>query len=119
MEFWSLVQLLAAGEERQPAPGGDLLMFAPLILIAVVFYFLLLRPQRREQATRDAMLGAIKKNDKVVTIGGIVGSVANISADGQEVTLKVDDNTRIKFIRSSIQKVLTSDGEVEKHSESK
>lgn len=118
MEFWSLVQLLAAGEEKPPAPD-NLLMFAPLILIAVVFYLLLWKPQRREQATRDAMLAALKKNDRVVTIGGIIGSVANISDDGQEVTLKVDDNTRIKFIRSSIQRVLTAEGEAKKPAESK
>jgi preprotein translocase subunit YajC len=68
------------------------------------------------------MLTALKKNDKVVTIGGIVGTVANISVDDQKVevvTLKVDDNTRIKFIRSSIQRVLTSEGEAEKPAESK
>lgn len=118
MEFWSLVQLLAAGEDKQPAPD-NWLMFAPLFLIAIVFYLLLWKPQRKEQATREAMLSALKKNDKVVTIGGIVGSVANISADGKEVTLKVDDNTRIKFIRSSIQSVLTSDGEPEKPAETK
>ncbi len=119
MDFWSLVQLVAAGEEKPPAQGDNLLMFAPLILIAVVFYLLLWKPQRKEQAARDAMLTALKKNDKVVTIGGIIGSVANISGDGQEVTLKVDDNTRIKFIRSSIQRVLTSEGEAEKPAESK
>lgn len=94
-------------------------MFAPLALIAVVFYFLLLRPQRREQANREAMLAALTKNDKVLTIGGIIGTVSNISADGQEVTLKVDDNTRIKFARSSIQRVMTSDGDGEKPAEQK
>ncbi|HEY3964998.1 MAG TPA: preprotein translocase subunit YajC [Planctomycetaceae bacterium] len=122
MEFWSLVQLVAAGEEKPPAQGDNLLMFAPLVLIAVVFYLLLWKPQRKEQAARDAMLTALKKNDKVVTIGGIVGTVANISVDDQKVevvTLKVDDNTRIKFIRSSIQRVLTSEGEAEKPAESK
>ena len=48
----------------------------------------------------------MKKNDRVVTAGGIIGSVANISVDGKEITLKVDDNTRIKFLRSSITQVL-------------
>ncbi|MBI3861554.1 MAG: preprotein translocase subunit YajC [Planctomycetia bacterium] len=94
-------------------------MFAPLILIAVVFYFLLLKPQRREQAARDAMLAALKKNDKVQTVGGILGTVANISDDGTEVTLKVDDNTRIKFTRGSIQRVVTAEKDGDKAAESK
>ncbi len=63
-------------------------------------------PQRREQKKRDQMLSTMKKNDRVLTAGGIIGMVANISADGKEITLKVDDNTRIKFLRSSITQVL-------------
>jgi len=115
----SVTWLLAAGDEKA-APGTEgLMMFAPLIAIGIVFYFLLLRPQRKEQASLEAMLAALKKNDKVLTIGGVIGSVANISSDGQEVTLKVDDNTRIKFIRSSIQRVLSSEGDGDKPSDAK
>jgi preprotein translocase subunit YajC len=113
--------LLAAGGDDKPQPqgGGEFMMFLPLIAIAVFFYFFVYRHQRREQDTHKAMLAALKKNDKVQTIGGIIGSVANISPDGQEVTLKVDDNTRIKFVRSAIQKVVSPDGEPEKPAETK
>jgi len=117
MDFLSATWLLAADDKGQP--GADaLLTFAPLVAIGVIFYLLLLRPQRKEQASRESMLAALKKDDKVVTIGGIIGSVANISPNGQEVTLKVDDNTRIKFIRSSIQRVVT-ETDAEKPPESK
>lgn len=119
MDVLSAAWLLAAGDEKAPQGAEGFMMFAPLIAIGIVFYFLLLRPQRKEQASREAMLAALKKNDKVLTIGGVIGSVANISPDGQEVTLKVDDNTRIKFIRSSIQRVLSSEGDGEKPSETK
>lgn len=119
MEVLSATWLLAAGDDKGAQGAEGLMMFAPLIAIGIVFYFLLLRPQRKEQASREAMLAALKKNDKVLTIGGVIGSVANISSDGQEVTLKVDDNTRIKFIRSSIQRVLSSEGDGEKPSETK
>ena len=115
----SVTWLLAAGDDKTAAGPDGLMMFAPLIAIGIVFYFLLLRPQRKEQASREAMLAALKKNDKVLTIGGVIGSVANISSDGQEVTLKVDDNTRIKFVRSSIQRVLSSEGDGDKPSETK
>ncbi|MEM1062489.1 MAG: preprotein translocase subunit YajC, partial [Planctomycetota bacterium] len=60
-----------------------------------------------EQKRRDAMLKALKKNDRVLTSGGMIGTVANLSADGKEVTVKFGENTRIPFLRSSIQSVLT------------
>lgn len=120
MDWLPVVWLLAANEEKPAqAPGLDFLAFAPFVAIAIIFYFLLIRPQRREQASRESMLAALKKNDRVVTIGGIIGNVANISSDGQEVTIKVDDNTRIKFIRSSIQRVVSTEAEAEKPPETK
>jgi preprotein translocase subunit YajC len=122
MNWQVVLWLLAAGGDEKPqpqAPGGELMMFLPLIAIAVFFYFFVYRHQRREQDTHKAMLAQLKKNDKVQTIGGIIGSVANISPDGQEVTLKVDDNTRIKFIRSAIQKVVSPETEAEKPVETK
>jgi preprotein translocase subunit YajC len=85
--------------------GAMFLLFAPIIIL---YFFIVLRPQRKEQQARQAMLSALKKNDRVLTIGGIIGTVANISADGEEVTLRVDDNAKIRFVRSSIQKVLSA-----------
>jgi preprotein translocase subunit YajC len=102
------------GGAAQPGPGGGLtaLLF-PMAAIAVFWYFLLLRPQKREQAKRDNLLKELKKNDRVVTIGGIIGTVANLTPDGKEVTLKVDDNTRLRMLRSSIQTVLRDESEGE------
>jgi len=121
MEWLRIVLLFAADEEKAPpaAPFADLMPFVPLIAIGLFFYFFVIRNQRREQASRDALLAGLKKNDRVQTIGGIIGSVANISPDGQEVTLKVDDNTRIKFIRTAIQKVVTDEAETAKPAETK
>src|SRR5690348_3533631 len=98
--IWSAL-VIAAGEDKGAAPQGgqqglDPMVFLPFLAVFALFYLLVWRPQRRDQNKREAMLSALKKNDRVVTIGGIMGSVANISPDGQEVTLKVDDNTRIK-----------------------
>lgn len=114
MERLSDVWMLAAPEQA-PAPGTgeQFAMYLPLVAIAVIFYFLLIRPQKREQQAREAMISALKKNDKVVTIGGIIGTVANLSPDGQEVTLKVDDNTRIRMTRASIQRVVSADAPAE------
>ncbi len=123
MDWLPVVWLLAAGDEKAqpqaPSPFENLAPFVPLIAIGLFFYFFVIRNQRREQASRESLLAGLKKNDKVQTIGGIIGSVANISADGQEVTLKVDDDTRIKFIRTAIQKVMSGEGESAKPAETK
>ena len=115
--------ILAVGEEgaadaaekgKKAAEDPGLWSFTPFVLIFVVFYFLILKPQSSERRRTQDMLGNLKKNDKVATLGGIVGTVANISNDGKEITLKVDDNTRIKFLRTHIGQVLTDEGQAEK-----
>ena len=94
------------------AKGGDPSSFAisilPFVIIFVLFYFLLIRPQRREQSRRQMMLGAVKKNDRVVTVGGIYGVVTNVHREADEVTLKVDEatNTKLRVTLSSIGRVL-------------
>lgn len=107
MSNWLLLVPVVLAEADAQAPnnpfGAMILLFAPIIIL---YFFIVLRPQRKEQQARQSMLSALKKNDRVLTIGGIIGTVSNISADGDEVTLKVDDNSKIRFIRSSIQKVL-------------
>lgn len=102
--------LLAAEEQKDSNP---LFLLLPPIAIIMVLWILMDSPQRRDRAKRDAMVKNLKKDDRVVTIGGILGSVANISQDGKEVTLKVDDGTRIRFRRSAIAEVLSGEAESE------
>jgi len=93
----------------QPAPappgGGDLGgfgFFAPLVLMFVVIYFLMIRPSRKQQKDRDQMLAAIKKNDHVLTTGGIYGIVDKVRES--DVILKIDErnDVRVRVARSSI-----------------
>ena len=79
-----------------------------LIILFAVFYFIIIRPQQREQARRKAMLAAVKKNDRVLTIGGIYGVVTNVHREADEVTIKVDEatNTKLRVTLSSIGRVL-------------
>lgn len=79
--------------------------FLPLVLIFIVFYFFLIRPQSKKQKEMQNMLAQLKKGDKVITIGGIHGSIFSI--DEKTVVLKVDDNTKIKFNRSAISALET------------
>ena len=97
----------AKGGGEDPGPMGGLggMMF-PMVAIGLIFYFLILRPQQRQKAAHDDLLKQLKKNDRVATIGGIIGQVVSISSDEKEVVLKVDDNTRIRFRRSAIQTVI-------------
>jgi len=98
--------LFAADEPKDVSPVWQPLLF--LLPIFALFYFLMIRPQRREQARRQQMLGGVKKNDRVVTIGGIYGVVANVNREADEVTLKVDEatNTKLRVTLSSVGRVL-------------
>ena len=96
----------AAGPQQNPV-----MSFLPIIFIFVIFYFILIRPQKKAQKEHAVMLEALKKNDDIVTSGGMYGTVVNIQND--IVTLRVDDNTRIKMQRSSISKVLKAKGQGE------
>ena len=94
-----LAEEAAPGATDQPGPANFL---PPLMLMAIVFYFLILRPQTKERKKHDQMVSELKKNDRVITAGGIVGTVANVTPDSNEITIKIDDNTRIRVLKSHI-----------------
>ena len=77
------------------------------VAIIAIFYFLIIRPQKKRDKETKAMLDAMKKGDKVVTIGGIHGTVVTVK--DQTVVIKVDDNTRIEFTKTAISTVLNKD----------
>ena len=82
-----------------------LIQFLPLILIFVVFYFLLIRPQQRKAKDQKAMLGALRRGDRVVTGGGIIGTVARVD-NPEEVVVDIAENVRVRVVRSTITTVL-------------
>jgi preprotein translocase subunit YajC len=82
-----------------------LVQFLPLILIFVVFYFLLIRPQQRKAKEHRAMLDALRRGDRVVTGGGIIGNVARVDTP-EEVTVDIADGVRVRVLRSTITRVL-------------
>ncbi len=97
------------GENGGGLFGGILPLLPAFVIIAVLFHLMISRPQKREKARREEMLKALKKNDPVVTIGGILGTVVSVSEDGSEVVVRVDDNTRIKFRHDAIREVIQKD----------
>jgi preprotein translocase subunit YajC len=82
-----------------------LIQFLPLILIFVVFYFLLIRPQQRKAKDHKTMLDALRRGDRVVTGGGIIGTVARVD-NPEEVTVDIADGVRVRVLRSTISSVL-------------
>jgi preprotein translocase subunit YajC len=77
-----------------------------LVAMFLLFYVLLIRPQRKEQKNRQAMLDNLKKNDRVVTIGGIYGTVTSVRREADEITIKVDDSTKLRVTVSAVSRVL-------------
>lgn len=108
----NLIPTTAAGLLAQGGGAADMMsMLTPMLLIGVLFYFLMMRPEKRKRDDVALMQKSLKKNDRVVTIGGIVGVVVNAQSDSEEVTIRVDENTntRIHVIRSSISRVVTDE----------
>jgi len=94
------------------SPGGGLfdqtamVQFLPLVLIFVVFYFLLIRPQQKKQKDHRSMLDTLRRGDKVVTGGGIVGTVSKVVSP-EEVEVDIAQNVRVRIVRSTISSVLS------------
>jgi len=82
-----------------------LVQFLPLVLIFVVFYFLLIRPQQKKQKDQRAMLGALRRGDRVVTGGGILGTVSKVVSP-EEVEVDIASGVRVRIVRSTIASVL-------------
>jgi preprotein translocase subunit YajC len=99
--FSSVTYLMAqvAQSPSQQAPS-PLVTLMPFILMFVIFYFLLIRPQQKKQKEHQRMLSEIKKNDEVVTSGGIHGTIVNVK--DKTFMLRVDDNVKIEISKSAV-----------------
>ena len=96
--------LLQATTTAAAGEGSLLMTVVPFALIFIIFYFFLIRPQNKKQKETEKMIAALKKGDKVVTIGGIHGVVA--STKEHTIIVKVDDGAKIEFNRSAIATVI-------------
>jgi len=83
-----------------PTEQGGLSMMMPMILIFAIFYMLVFRPQKKEQKQKQKMRDSLTKNDQVVTVGGIHGTVVLVKE--RTVVLRVDDNVKIEFDKEAI-----------------
>ena len=109
-----VVQLFAANSKPPAGPLELLITYFPMVLIVVAAWFLLYRPERERMRKQRELLNNIKKNDRVITASGIIGTVSSVDREQDRVVLKVDEssNTKITFTLASVNRVLAdSDNE--------
>lgn len=87
--------------------GSAFSAFIPIILIFVVFYFLLIRPQQKKMKEHQAMLNAIRRGDKVVTNGGIIGTVTKVMTEERELQVEIAENVRVKVKQDMLSNVIS------------
>ena len=86
--------------------GDSFGMFVPLILIFVVFYFLMIRPQQKKQKSHREMIGALRRGDRIVTNGGLIGSISRVANDN-ELIVEVASGVKVRVLRSMIAELLS------------
>jgi len=111
MNLSNLPLLIGTAQGAEGAPGSTFMSFLPLVAIIAIFYFLILRPQNKKQKDTQKMLSALKKGDRVITIGGIHGVIQSVKES--TVIVKIDENTKVEFNRGAISTV-SSQGKEEK-----
>ena len=93
----------------QQSPSNSIALFAPYVLIGVVFYFLLFMPMQRQKKRQAQMLSELKTGDNVVTSSGIMGTITAV--DGDTIVLRVKpDNLKLQFARSSVSTLVPPEG---------
>jgi preprotein translocase subunit YajC len=107
----SCLVLLAQQDAPRGMPGFLFSGWVPLVIIGVLFYFMLLRPERHRRAEMGKMLEHLKKNDRIVTVGGIFGTVVNVDKGTDQITIKVDEatNAKLRILRSAVSRVIVAD----------
>lgn len=92
--------ILFAINQEGAAPGGGLMGLLPLVLMFVIFYFLLIRPQRKRMKQHEEMIQRLKKGDRVVTNGGLIGTIHALT--DTELVLEIGDRAKVRVVRSQV-----------------
>jgi len=104
---YNVLLMMGAPGGQGGQQGNPLLSFLPLLAIIVIMYLLLIRPQAKRQKEHRQMLENLQKGDRVITTGGIIGTVAGIKEKENILIVKISDNTKIEVGRNFISQVLT------------
>ncbi|NLN19905.1 MAG: preprotein translocase subunit YajC [Firmicutes bacterium] len=96
--------LTAAGGDVSAVQAGLVAQLFPLFMVLVAFYFFLVRPQQQQQKQREKMLSALKRGDKILTIGGLHGEIVSMRDD--VLTVRLAENVEVRMSRSGVSRVL-------------
>ena len=110
-------EALAQTTTAAGATGGGmegLLQFAPLVLIFVVFYFLMIRPQQKRQKDHQAMVRAAKRGDRIVTSGGLLGVITKASDTDNDVEVEIAQGVKVRVLRTAISDIVNRNPEAAK-----
>ncbi|MEH0831285.1 preprotein translocase subunit YajC [Anaplasma bovis] len=108
--FFGSSAAAASSASTAPGIGASVAGFVPLILIFCVFYFLVIRPQQKKLKEHSKLLDSLKKGDKVIAAGGILGTVTKVDNSSGYLHVEVCSNTEIKVLKSSVSDVLNGKG---------
>jgi len=106
-----MLRSLPAAPAAPEDPLGTLRLLFPMAIVMVLFYMMMIRPQKRKEQDLRDQVNSIKENDRVLTIGGIYGIVTNVQRDQQRVTVRVDESTgtKLRLNMTAIARVLTTE----------
>ena len=100
--------LILMGQPPGGGQGGGILTFLPFIFILAILYFLLIRPQARKQKEKQRMLQNLRKGDRILTIGGVYGTIEGIRDKDETITVKIADTVKVQMTKSSVSAVVQS-----------
>ena len=96
--------LAMAQQSGQQQQGNPIIGFLPLILLVVIFYFFIIMPQNKKQKQHQEMLNSLQKGDRILTVGGIIGTVVGV--DDEKVVIKVGDGTKLEIAKGFVSQKL-------------
>lgn len=105
LDYFSFISPAMAQAGASPF-GFDFMSVLPLVLIFVVFYFFLIRPQQKKAQQQKEMISAIRRGDRIVTSGGLIGTVTKVVND-QELQVEIDQDVKIRVVRSMVTEVIS------------
>ena len=104
--MWTPFGISPAYAQDAAGGAGIVMQLLPLVLIFVVFYFLLIRPQQKKMKEHREMLTQLKRNDRVVTAGGIVATITKVKDGSDEIEAEIAPNVRVTIVRGTITSVI-------------
>ena len=102
----------AAGAAAEAGPASFLISLMPLFLVIIIFYFFLVRPQQRRMAEYQKLVSGLRRGDRIVTSGGIIGTIHKVEDNSPDVTVEIAENVRVRVQRNAIAEVLAKTGSI-------